>query len=148
MPEQVEPPLTIEEIFKRAVASGIVTQQQLPPIPTTPPVTNEVADNQNLPTSGHHGESDLAQQMRIAAPSRRGWYPTDAAIATAREAVELVSIPVSIARYKVVKAEKKQTPSSAEWLRWILADEQKAITEKGKQDAEAGRKKSWHSVAD
>lgn len=92
----------------------------------------------------------IAQGYKIPTPPiiRRTWQPSEAALATARESVTLMDIPVSIARYSVVKAEAKKQPTSAEWLRWLLADEQKQKEAKAKEDRETRQTRLWHSVAD
>lgn len=86
----------------------------------------------------------------IPAPPSLGrtWQPSPQAIATAKSSVTLMDIPVSIARYAVVKAEKKQPPSSAEWLRWLLADEQKKKDENALHERNTRNSRAWHSVAD
>lgn len=92
----------------------------------------------------------IAQGYKIPTPPiiHRTWQPSEAALATARRSVTLMDIPVSIARYSVVKAEANKPPTSAEWLRWLLADEQKQKEAKAREDREAGRARAWHSVAD
>jgi hypothetical protein len=81
--------------------------------------------------------------------SRKTWQPTEQALTTARAINnELVDIPIHIARYTVVKAEKHQQPSSAEWLRWYLADAQEALVKERKAQAAAGKARPWHHVAD
>lgn len=78
---------------------------------------------------------------------RRGWYPSENAIRTAERAVELMDLPIHIARYTVVKAEQGKEPTSGEWLRWILADEQKSRDEE-RRLAAANKPDKWYSVAD
>lgn len=82
--------------------------------------------------------------------SRGIWQPSEQAIKTARSAghSELVDIPIHIARYVTVKAERRGTPTDAEWLRWYLADAQEALTKQRKADAAAGKARSWYNVAD
>jgi hypothetical protein len=103
---------------------------------STPPPSR---DSQGLNRDGVGGPAPARQ--------RRGWYPSDNAIATAERAVELMDIPIHIARYTVVKAEANKEPTSGEWLRWILADEQKARDEERRLAAQAKPAK-WFSVAD
>lgn len=84
----------------------------------------------------------------VVLPKSRLWQPTDSAMATAREVVHITDIPLHIARYVVTKAEKKQTPSSAEWLRWIFEDEKRAKAESAKEQASTRAARPWHQVAD
>lgn len=80
-------------------------------------------------------------------PASRLWTPSAAALKTAHEQVELMDVQLSIARYAVVKAEKRQEPSSSEWLRWLIADEQKLRLEEKERAKTNGDKKSWWAVA-
>lgn len=100
-------------------------------------------------TTTHQGEAATAPPAEEApAPSRSGWTPSPAAMKTARETVTMVDVPLHLARYRVVCHEKKRTPSSAEWLRWLIADEQRALDDARKQDASERRKRRWDAVAD
>lgn len=76
------------------------------------------------------------------------WMPTAAAMRNAKATVRLVDITVHLARYRVVKAEKKQQPTSAEWLRWLFADEEKAIAAERKEQQATRQGRSWSDVAD
>lgn len=84
----------------------------------------------------------------VVLPSRNGWQPSAAALATAKANVKLKDIALSIARYEVVKAEKRQEPTSAEWLRWLLADEEKLQAEERANQASSRAARPWHQVAD
>lgn len=79
-------------------------------------------------------------------PSRHGWM-TDAAWKTAHEDVELVDVAIHATRYTIRCAELKKKPTSPEWLRWLMDDEQQARVEERKQAQTNGRKKKWYSVA-
>ncbi len=71
--------------------------------------------------------------------SRGTWQPSEQALITARSIQnQLVDIPIHIARYTVVKAEKRVPPTSAEWLRWYLADAQEALNKQRKAEADGG----------
>lgn len=94
-----------------------------------------------LPEAPHQSEA-------LRTPSRRGWQPSEAALATAENTVTLVDIPLHIARYWIVKTEKRQQPSSSEWLRWLLADEAKAKQEERKEARESRQDIRWDKVAD
>lgn len=80
--------------------------------------------------------------------SGRTWQPSPAAIMNARRSVTLTDIPLSIARYVVVKAEQKRAPSSAEWLRWLFEDEKKAKEHHDREERDKRAARSWHAVAD
>lgn len=110
--------------------------------------SNYKADSDSEKAHQQNDVDDLQEQMKVAGQTRRGWRPTDNALATAKDSVTEVSIEISIARYAVVKAEKKQKPTSAEWLRWLLADEQKAVADARRIQREKGKARPWHSVAD
>lgn len=84
----------------------------------------------------------------VVLPTRNGWSPSPAALATAHSVVKLKDIPISIARYEIVKAEKREIPSSAEWLRWLLADEEKLKAEQAQTVVTTIRKRRWDSVAE
>ena len=83
-----------------------------------------------------------------SAAKRRGWWPSEAALASARDIDPITDIPIHVTRYRVVKAERKAQCDSAEWLRWFLEDEKKARAEAAKDEASRFRKKSWHDVAE
>jgi len=76
------------------------------------------------------------------------WQPSPQAIKTAKSVVTETDIPIHIARYVVVKSEQKKPCSSSEWLKWILADEQKAKNEAKRAAAAAGKSKEWYTVQD
>lgn len=81
-------------------------------------------------------------------PATSRWTPSAAAMKTASDTVTEVDIPLHITRYIIVKAEKKQEPTSSEWLKWLIADENKARALAKQQMAEQGRSKGWASVAE
>lgn len=81
-------------------------------------------------------------------PKRRGWWPSDAALKTADTYIEIMDIPLSIARYVIRKAEMKQEPSSSEWLRWLIDDEKKEKLARQERAKEARTTKRWDAVAD
>jgi len=99
----------------------------------------------NSPTVGdpqpHHGELQAPRDAE-------GWRPSAAALKTADKVVEILDIEINIAKYRTRMHEMKKTPSSAEWLKWILADEQEAKIKAKAFAAEARQSKRWDSVAD
>lgn len=89
----------------------------------------------------HHGEL-------VPPRDAGGWRPSAAALNTADKVVEILDIEINIAKYRVRMAQMKKEPSSAEWLKWLLADEQEAKIKVKAQAAEAHRAKRWDAVAD
>lgn len=79
---------------------------------------------------------------------RRGWYPSDNAIAEAESLDPVTEIPLHVSRYKVVKAERHAQPDSAEWLRWFIEDEKKARAEEREKQASRFRERKWYDVAE
>ena len=78
-------------------------------------------------------------------PSKR-WL-SDAAWKTAHDQIELQDIMLSLTKYEIRCKERNSTPSSSEWLRWLIEDEQKMRSEERKQAQENGKKKPWFAVA-
>lgn len=78
----------------------------------------------------------------------KGWMPSDAAMKTAHDQIELMDIPLSITHYRIRAAELKREPSSSEWLRWLIEDEKKMRLEEKRNARENGTKKPWFAVAD
>lgn len=77
----------------------------------------------------------------------RGWQPSPEALKTAHDSIELLDIPLSITHYRIRAAELHRAPSSAEWLRWLVKDEEKARLEERRLARENGEKKSWWATA-
>lgn len=73
--------------------------------------------------------------------------PSDAALKTAHENIELQDIALSITHYRIRAAERKTEPSSAEWLRWLVEDEKKLRQEERERAKANGTKKPWFAVA-
>lgn len=89
------------------------------------------------------------QEQQSSAPrKRRGWYPSDNAIAEALSLDPVTDIPLHVSRYKVVKAERHAQPDSAEWLRWFIEDEKKARAEEREKEASKYRQRKWYDVAE
>lgn len=108
----------------------------------SPSVTNEdgVADRPTL-VGANYSTANPPSQSRV-------WMPTEAAMKTARSSVTVLSINIHLTRYRVRKAEQGKAPNSAEWLRWLLEDEQKAVqAERTKALAEGRSKRKWFGVA-
>lgn len=76
------------------------------------------------------------------------WMPSDQAMRTAKATVRLTDVTVHLARYRVVKAEKRQQPTSGEWLRWLFSDEERAIAAERKENQQKRSNPGWASVAE
>lgn len=70
-----------------------------------------------------------------------------AAVKTAHREIELIDLPLSVTKYEIRMAELNRKPSSSEWLRWLIEDEQKLRLLQKEQAREAGNHKSWWSTA-
>lgn len=93
-------------------------------------------------------DRDSAGGVGSPIPSRpRGWMPSDAALKTAHDSIELMDIALSITHYRIRAKELGREPSSGEWLRWLIEDEKKARIEERKQAQANGQKKPWFAVA-
>jgi hypothetical protein len=75
------------------------------------------------------------------------WMPSEAALATAHDNVELQDIALSITHYRIRVAELGKQASSSEWLRWLIADEKKLRQEELEKAKANGQKKPWFAVA-
>lgn len=121
--------------------------------PTTPPPHHHGESNPESVTNVDGGANrptlDEQQQQPQQQPIQsRVWMPSDAAMKTAESFVTILSIPIHLARYRVRKAEQGRVPNSAEWLRWLTDDEQKALqAERAKALAEGRSKRKWWGVA-
>ena len=81
-------------------------------------------------------------------PSRHQRWLSPAAWKTAHEQIELQDIMLSLTKYEIRSKERNAQPSSSEWLRWLIEDEQKMRTEERKQAQANAQNKTWYSVAD
>lgn len=70
-----------------------------------------------------------------------------AAIKTAHREIELQELPLSITRYEIRCKEMNKAPTSGEWLRWTIDDEQKLRLAERERAREAGQRKSWYETA-
>ena len=70
-----------------------------------------------------------------------------AAIKTAHREIELQDLPLAVTRYEIRCKEMNKAPSSGEWLRWTIDDEQKLRLADKERARENGHKKSWYGVA-
>lgn len=70
-----------------------------------------------------------------------------AAIRTAHREIELQDLPLSITKYEIRMKELGRSPSSSEWLRWLIEDEQKMRLAEKQQARENGNKQPWYGVA-
>ncbi|QGJ92855.1 helix-turn-helix DNA binding domain protein [Arthrobacter phage Pureglobe5] len=108
--------------------------------------TAVVEDAVNPPT----GDGPQPPSRESLEPPRDagGWRPSAAALKTADQVVTVLDIEIQIAKYRVRMGEMGKAPSSSEWLRWLLADEQEAKLKRKQEAVEARRKERWDAVAD
>lgn len=78
--------------------------------------------------------------------TRHPWV-SPAAIRTANREIELIDLPLSLTKYEIRMVELNKKPSSGEWLRWLIEDEQKLRLQQKEQAREAGNHKSWWATA-
>jgi hypothetical protein len=79
--------------------------------------------------------------------SKTHTWLSPAAIKTAHREIELIDLPLSVTKYEIRMAELNKKPSSSEWLRWLIEDEQKLRLLQKEQARESGNHKSWWSTA-
>lgn len=79
--------------------------------------------------------------------SKNHAWLSPAAIRTAHREIELIDLPLSVTKYEIRMAELHKKPSSSEWLRWLIEDEQKLRLAQKEQAREAGHHKPWWSTA-
>lgn len=100
-----------------------------------------------------NGESDPDRDVVVSNDLRPhtppgAWSPSPAAWDEARAVCTTINLQLHLARYRVVKKEKKEQPSNGEWLRWAIQDETKAQEELKRQRAASRQTKTWWGVAD
>jgi hypothetical protein len=78
--------------------------------------------------------------------THHGWL-SPAAVRTAHREIELIDLPLSVTKYEIRMAELHKSPSSSEWLRWLIEDEQKLRLLQKEQAREAGHHKPWYATA-
>lgn len=134
-----------------------VTPVSPPPVtPTSPPPVTQVSPEPSLEPSNEPSNNrggvpvspEGVLQLRKPDGRPRIWQPSERALANAHATVKMLDIPIHITRYVTVKAERGGEPTSAEWLRWILKDEQEALTEHRRKDAEERKKRGPYNVAE
>lgn len=128
--------LTEPDTTSRFSTSGLSTSGKPTGINNTEPIT--------LIKDDVVGSSSTSPTSR----KRRAWQPSDAAKQTALDLEPITDINISIARYEVVKAEKKTQPDSAEWLRWFMEDEKKARREEQDKANSRFKQRKWFDVAE
>lgn len=79
-------------------------------------------------------------------PSSSAWL-NDAAWKRAHREIELQNIRLSVTKYEIRMKELNKQPSSSEWLRWLIEDEQKLILAERREAQERGHRKPWFAVA-
>lgn len=103
----------------------------------------------STPTSRNsEGSRDGGGSALNPVPARHQFWLSAAAWKTAHQQIELQDIMLSLTKYEIRSKERGTTPSSSEWLRWLIEDEQKMRTEERKQAQDAARRKPWFAVAD
>jgi hypothetical protein len=70
-----------------------------------------------------------------------------AAIRTAHREIELQDLPLAVTKYEIRCKERGTAPSSGEWLRWTIEDEQKLRLEEKQRARENGKHQPWYGVA-
>ena len=84
-----------------------------------------------------------ADGLAPPADAPAAWEPSPQAMKTAKANVELMDIPLSITKYRIRCHESGRTPSSGEWLKWLIADEQEAIIADKKERKAAATSRPW-----
>ena len=79
--------------------------------------------------------------------SKNHAWLSPAAVRTAHREIELIDIALSVTKYEIRMAEMNKKPSSSEWLRWLIEDEQKLRLLQKEKAIEAGHHKPWYGVA-
>lgn len=79
-------------------------------------------------------------------PKNHAWL-SPAAVKTAHREIELQELPLSVTRYEIRCKEMNKQPSSSEWLRWLIDDEQKLRLAEKDRAREAGTHKPWYATA-
>jgi hypothetical protein len=106
------------------------------------PSTEASSETPPPPTSiTESSRDDVGLQAPADAP--QGWRPGPRAMATAKANVELMDIELSITKYRIRKAEMNKPPADAEWLKWLIADEQEAITADKKERRANAQERPW-----
>lgn len=70
-----------------------------------------------------------------------------AAVKTAHREIELQDLPLAVTKYEIRMKELGRSPSSGEWLRWTIEDEQKLRLAERQQARENGHHKPWWATA-
>ena len=133
---------------ERAVKSGIKELQDAGYLHSTE--AGWVADDTKgvrvpAPPAVEQAPADPAEHLLWLAKTHAWLSP--AAIRTAHREIELQDIPLSITKYEIRMVELKKSPSSSEWLRWLIEDEQKMRTAEREAAREAGKHKPWYATA-
>jgi hypothetical protein len=78
-----------------------------------------------------------------------GQHPwlSPAALRTAHREIHLQELPLALTKYEIRMKELGKTPSNSEWLRWLIADEEKLIGAERAAAREAGHHKPWWATA-
>lgn len=76
----------------------------------------------------------------------RPWLSPQA-VKTAHRVIELKDIVLSVTKYEIRMAELKKHPTSSEWLRWLVEDEEKLRLEQQEKAKSNGDKEPWWATA-
>lgn len=78
--------------------------------------------------------------------THHGWLSPQA-VKTAHREIELQDLPLAVTRYEIRCKEMGKAPTSGEWLRWTIDDEQKLRLAEKERARENGHHKPWYSTA-
>ena len=110
---------------------------------STPPIEH--------PLAPHVGIREDAQPTGF--PEHLRWlcenhpWLSPAAVRTAHREIELQDLPLAVTKYEIRMVELNKKPSSGEWLRWLIEDEQKMRLADREAARERGERKSWWETA-
>lgn len=120
-----------------------------PPSSQPPSTPDDVALQQD-PPARERG----AQRSELQHPDGESekWRPHDDAYATARRIAPDVSLDLLVTKYWLYCHEKKTTPTSSHWMKWVI-DEQKQIIDAERRERRQAavnerRSRQWYAVAD
>lgn len=136
---QTEPSLTTST--KVDVVGHLSNARENPHLSAEQETTTTITENSFDPSR------DVAEPLRShLIPGT--WSPSPQAWEEAQATCTTINLRLHLARYNVVKREKKQTPSNAEWLRWAIQDESNAQAELRKEAKASRQERPWYGVAD
>lgn len=110
---------------------------------TTPTSRTSYGDTREV--VGIIGGVELPTHLHYLVTDHKWLSP--AALRTAHREIVYQELPLAITKYEIRMKELNRTPSSGEWLRWLIEDEQKILAEERKQAKENGHTRSWWETA-